>query len=107
MDPHFEFMSRTLALLGGHCHVLADIPFVRGSKSTGFVHDPLHEVILARRCRPTTPKAIDLRESGGQGGQDNGRGYESLARDVLLVDYVEWRLTPKSRRGFDRGAIDR
>lgn len=78
-------MSRTLALLGGQCHVLVDIPFVRGSKSTGFIHDPLHEAFLARRCRPTTPKVIDLRESVGQWEQHTGRGNEHPVRDVLSL----------------------
>jgi hypothetical protein len=79
-------MSCTLALLRGHCHVLADIPFVRGSKSTGFVHDPLHEVILARRYRPTTPKAIDLQlNPAARGGQDYGHGNERLSIDVLSL----------------------
>lgn len=60
MDPHFEFMSSPLALLGSQCHLLSDIPFIRSSKSTGLVHDPLHALILARHRRPTTPKAIQL-----------------------------------------------
>ena len=60
MDPHFEFMSSPLALLGSQCHLLSDIPFIRCSKSTGLVHDPLHALILARPRRPTTPREIHL-----------------------------------------------